>query len=103
MEITLNGQGNVDSIHFSNQTKQLDSLINFEGFCKKLKSESDLFRPYKDVTLFALIYIRSGKDSLIENTADLGKSSKTLISDPRDSKNPVLLLPVIDMVIMGDF
>ena len=70
MAIGVNDKGVVDTVIFSNQTKELDEIVNFAKTIAYLKKNT-AFRDQKNSLLVANVFIRREWDSRIENLDSL--------------------------------
>ena len=68
--LSVNAQGRVDSVIFTNRTKILDSLVLFKRATEMLKKDKKSFLGHKNTVLVSLVLVRREYDSSISNFPD---------------------------------
>lgn len=70
LAISVNGQGRVDSVAFTNRTKILDSLVLFKRVAENFKKDKKSFLNHKNTVFVTLVLVRRGYDDAISNFPD---------------------------------
>ena len=79
--IGINKLGLVDTVMFSNQTKELDSIFNFAAVTRKLKENKTAFRNEKNTLLVTNVFIRRAWDYQIDNVEAFDKYFNNLLPE----------------------
>jgi hypothetical protein len=70
LAVSVNAQGRVDSVLFTNRTKILDSLVLFKRAGENFKKDKKSFLGHKNTVFVTLVLVRRGYDAAISNFPD---------------------------------
>lgn len=70
LAVSVNGQGRVDSVLFTNRTKILDSLMLFKRTTENFKKDKKSFLHHKNTVFVTLVLVRRDYDAAISNFPD---------------------------------
>lgn len=85
--IGVNKLGLVDTVMFSNQTKELDSIFNFAKVALALKNNKIAFRNEKNSLLVTNVFIRREWDDQIDNVKAFNEYFNNLLPELGDLLN----------------